>query len=365
MSEFTERLCALSESAAVVAPRPKQVRPILSIGAGGIVRDAHQPAYQKAGFPVLAVTDLNFERAQGLARQFGIEHAFARLEDLVAFAPPQAVFDIAVPALELTRILTQLPDGATVLMQKPMGETLDQAREIRSICREKHLTAAVNFAQRYTPSNLVLKAMYEAGELGEIHDLQVQVRVATPWHLWSFLSTAPRLEILYHSIHYFDLIRSWLGNPRGVFARTVKDPLYGSLAATKTTAILDYGDSTRVLVATHHGHNFGGHFQDSYIQIEGTKAAARMKMGVLLNYPKGEPDTLEIAERGKDQWTSVPLSGNNFPDGFLGTMGALQAFAEGSLAALPSNFEDAFETMELVEALYASSRSPAFPIRLE
>ncbi len=33
-------------------PRPKLVRPIVVIGAGGIVRAAHLPAYEKAGFPV-------------------------------------------------------------------------------------------------------------------------------------------------------------------------------------------------------------------------------------------------------------------------------------------------------------------------
>jgi len=33
-----------------------------------------------------------------------------------------------------------------------------------------------------------------------------------------------RLEILYHSIHYFDLIRSWLGNPQGIYG---KDPPHG------------------------------------------------------------------------------------------------------------------------------------------
>jgi hypothetical protein len=39
-------------------------------------------------------------------------------------------------------------------------------------------------------------------------------------------------------------------------------------------------------------------------------------------------------------------------------MGALQAFAEGSAPTVPSIFEDAFETMTLVEALYRSSERP-------
>jgi len=342
-------------SAATDYPRPLHARPIVILGAGGIVKDAHLPAYRKAGYSVVALMDRDEAKAAKLALDWGIGRSFGSVAETVDFAPSNAVFDIAVPASELPNILPQLPDGAAVLMQKPMGETLDEARAIRRICRDKNLIAAVNFSQRYSPNNLKMMALAKAGMLGEIHDFQVQVRVFTPWHLWSFLATAPRLEILYHSIHYFDLIRSWLGNPKSVYAKTVRDPAYAKLAATKTVAILDYGYDKRVSVATNHGHNMGPHHQESYIQIEGTEGAGRMKMGVLLGYPVGEPDAVEYAKRGSDAWVNVPISGNNFPDGFMGTMGALQAFVEGSTESLPCSFEDGFQTMALVEALYRSS----------
>ena len=45
------------------APRPKVARPIVMIGSGGIVHDAHLPAYRKAGFPVAALVDVNREKA--------------------------------------------------------------------------------------------------------------------------------------------------------------------------------------------------------------------------------------------------------------------------------------------------------------
>ncbi len=234
-------------------PRPKQVRPIVVIGAGGIVRAAHLPAYKKAGFPVLGIMDVSAEKASELAAEQGIQHSFGSVADAVNFAPLDAVFDVAVPASHLLPILAQLPDGAAVLMQKPMGENIAEARAIRDLCRSKGLVAAVNFSLRYSPNNLAVVALANGGFLDNIHDIEVQTRTYTPWHLWSFLATAPRLEILYHSIHYFDLIRSWLGNPVSVYARTVKHPLSANLAATRTTAILDYGDDKRVLVTTNHG----------------------------------------------------------------------------------------------------------------
>ena len=50
------------------------------------------------------------------------------------------------------------------------------------------------------------------------------VNVLTPWHLWGWLAEIPRVEIVYYSIHYIDLIRSFLGDPAGVYAKTNKHP---------------------------------------------------------------------------------------------------------------------------------------------
>ena len=336
------------------------------IGAGGIVRSAHLPAYAKARFPVIGIVDEIQERAESLAAEAGIERAFASVAEAVKWVPKDVVYDIAIPASRLTQVLPLLADRSAVLMQKPMGETLAEAGQIRDLCRRKNLVAAVNFSLRYSPNHLGVRALAEANLLGPIHDIEVQTSTFTPWHLWTFLATAPRLEILYHSIHYFDLIRSWLGNPRSVAARTVKSPHSAGLAATKTVAILDYGESIRVFVATNHSHEFGPAHQHSFVQWEGLGGAARMTMGVNLGYPQGKPDALEFAQRGTSagQWQSLPISGNNFPDAFMGSMGALQRYLEGSDAELPTSVDDAYQTMALVEALYDSSANGAVSVPL-
>jgi len=345
-------------------PRPKSPRPIVIVGSGGVVRAAHLPAYAKAGFPVIALADTAPDRAAELAAEHSIAHSFESVADAVRFAPPDAVFDVAVPASQIMAVLPLLPKGASVLIQKPMGETLDEARSIRELCRQRGLTAAVNFQLRYAPNNLAAVALARAGLLGELHDIEVQVRTYMPWHLWTFLATAPRVEILYHSIHYLDLIRSWLGNPLGVYAKTVRNPQCSGMAATKTSVVLDYGEWKRAFVVTNHGHDFAG-TQCSYVQWEGTGGAIRMQMGVILDYPEGRPDTLAYAVRGSGTgWQDVPLSGNWFPDAFLGSMGALQAYVEGSVTELPISFESAYETMALVEAAYKSSAQPAEPLDL-
>ena len=364
MGSNEERYRQAAESAA--PPRPNNPRPIVILGAGGIIRAAHLPAYTKAAFPVIAIADSASGKAAELASEKNIARSFNSIEDAVRFAPSDAIFDIAVPATQILNILPQLPAGAAVLIQKPMGETLDEATRIRDLCRQRGLVAAVNFQLRYAPNNLAAVALERAGLLGELHDMEVQVRTYTPWKLWTFLATAPRLEILYHSIHYLDLIRSWFGNPTGVYAKTVRNPQTPTLAATKTSIILDYGEWKRVFVVTNHGHDFAPETHRSFVQWEGTKGAIRMDMGVNLDYPKGVPDTLSYAERGvsNGKWNTLPVKGNWFPDAFVGSMGALQSYVEGSTADLPISFESAYETMALVEAAYRSSARPAEPLPL-
>jgi predicted dehydrogenase len=338
-----------------VAPRPKVARPIVLIGAGGIAHDAHLPAYAKAEFPVAAVVDLNQEKAQALAGKFGIPKVVATIGEAVRALPKDVVFDCAVPAPALISVLEQLPDGAAALLQKPMGETLAEAEEILAICRRKGLTAAINFQLRYAPNMLGARALAATGALGELHDMEVKVSCLQPWELWDFILRAPRVEILYHSIHYVDLVRSWFGNPLSVYAKTVKSPRSANMAPTKSVITMDYGDSKRVFITTNHSHYYNPQMQRSYVQWEGVDGAMRAQMGVNLNYPVGLPDNLLYTLKGDKEWSEGPVSGNWFPDAFMGSMGSLQAYVQGEAATLPTSVEDAIDTMRTVEAAYISS----------
>lgn len=339
--------------AASVMPRPREPRPIVCIGAGGIVRAAHLPAYRKAGFPVTALVDPDLARARDLADEFNVPVATQSLTEAMERSPRDVVVDIAVPAGAVRTVLADVPDGSAVLMQKPMGETLEEARAILGLCHRKNLTAAVNFQLRWAPAMLAARSLANAGVIGQLHEMQVLVDVFTPWNLWTFLATAPRLEILYHSIHYIDLARAWLGNPDCVLARTVRNPVTPGLAATRSTILLDYGEWQRVSIATNHSNNFADD-QISRVRWEGTDGAIEATMGVNLDYPTGRADTMRFARRG-EPWTEAPLPGSWFTDAFMASMGSLQAYSAGEVAELPTSVESAFDTMRVVEAAYLSN----------
>ena len=336
---------------------PEKKFPIVIIGAGGIVNDAHLPAYRKAGFEVAGITNRTRERAVALAERFGIPKVFDSVADAVANAPADAVYDLTIMPEQFVQTLEQLPDGSAVLIQKPMGDYWKQTQEILAVCRKKKLVAAINCQLRFSPFVSAARSLINQGLIGEIYDMEVRVTVSTPWELFPHVMVHPRLEIQYHSIHYIDLIRSFLGDPKTVMAKTLKHP-GKALSSSRSTILFDYGDTIHAVINTNHDHNFGPRHQESFIKWEGTRGAIKAKMGLLMNYPHGVPDEfeycLDVSEK-KPEWTSLSLEGSWFPDAFIGSMSSLMRYKEGSSDSLPISVEDVVKTMAVVESAYLSS----------
>lgn len=340
-------------------PRPSRPRPIVCIGAGAIVRTAHLPAYRRLGLPVAGLFDIDPRASEAAARDCGVPHVFERLTD--AAAAPDAVFDIAVPGDQVEGVLVHLPVGAPVLIQKPMGPDLAAARRILQICRERRLVAAINFQLRFSPNILAMADLLSRGALGVVTDVEVRIVVRQPWEQWPFMRGAPRLEVLYHSIHYLDTIRMLAGEPHGAYCRGVGHPELPDLRDSRSSIILDYGDRIRSSLALNHTHQHDMSHRASFMKIEGTRGAAIATMGVNLEYPTGLPDRLEAVEAG-GSWREVPLRGSWFTEAFEGPMSNLQRFVAGEDAALVSPVDDAIKTMAVVEACYQSSAAGGTPI---
>lgn len=342
-------------------PLPVNPKPVVLVGAGGIVRDAHLPAYAKAGFLVRGVFDLDHARAASLAYDWKLERQYDSLESVAAENGTNVVYDIATPPDAIAGVLRQLPEGAAVLIQKPMGADLEQARDIRAICRERNLKAGMNFQLRFSPMMMAARDAIEKGLLGDLLELEVHLNILTPWGLFPFLIPMDRVEISVHSIHYLDTIRAIAGDPKGVFARTIGDPRAREFAQTRTSVIFDYGNELRALMSINHNHQCGRKFQNAGFRFEGTKGAMTVKLGVLYDYPDGEPDELWICENGSE-WRQVELRGAWFVDAFIGSMSNVQRYDAGEDDTLFASVEDGYKTMALVEACFEASALPSHPV---
>lgn len=334
--------------------------PIVIIGAGGIVNDAHLPAYQLAGFDVAGIYDVNKDKAHALAEKFNIPLVFDSMEDIVRLNLSPVVYDVAVPGSAIMKVLDHLPPGSAVLIQKPMGDNYQQAKDILQYARDKQLIAAINFQLRYAPFVKAARKLIQQGALGQLCDIEININVFTPWYLWTFLYESPRVEILYHSIHYIDLVRSFLGNPGGIYAKTVKHPDMSQLASVRSNIIMDYGDMVRANIVTNHCHKFGMEHQHSYIKFEGTQGAIKINLGLLMNYPHGVADQFQyITMTGNEpgEWKTLAIEGSWFPHAFIGSMEQVMLAAAGNIPKPDNSVDDCIYTMACVEAAYKSSET--------
>jgi len=338
-------------------PLPERLDyPIAIVGAGGIVNDAHLPAYRKAGFTVIGIYDLDTAKAQRTAQRHGIPTVYPSLDDLLS--GPAAIVDVAVPAHGNPAIATRVAQaGKALLLQKPLAEDLPAALTILAAVEGAGIVAAVNQQARWMPAALAARDLIERGLLGEVYQVSFLINVETPWHLWPWIVAANRVEVMYHSIHYLDTIRALLGRePRLVFADGATLPGYPTGGETRTLIQLIFDGQVRATILDTH-HNIGGlSDQTAIMRVEGAEGTAVAELGLLKNYPVGVPDTFRYTSRllQPGTWVQPLLAGTWFPDAFVGTMASVMRGLEGQPGAPETSVRDNLNTLRLVLAAYAS-----------
>lgn len=323
-----------------------------SVGCGGIVQYAHMPAYKKAGFRVVALYDINRENAAKVADEFGVSQVYDTLEALLA-DPQVEIVDIAVPPWEQHTIVEQVAAaGKHMLCQKPLSDDFAKAVRIVELAKEAGLKQAINHQMRWDAGIAASRDMIVKGMIGQPTDAQIQVSCETPWHMWPWLAAAPRLEVMYHSIHYLDALRFLFGDPEWVTSRHARYPQQGEVRAeTKTITVLDYAAGLQSMVSVNHYNIHGETF--ATFRFLGTEGAIEGTIGLMYNYPAGRPDTLVYRQKDKDP-VEVELDEMWIPDAFVGPMaGLMQAIEADGLP--PSSTEDNLNTLRVVNAAYLSA----------
>jgi predicted dehydrogenase len=333
---------------------PKHDYGIGMIGCGGIVNYAHLPAYVASRLNVVACYDVNPEAAHKTAAAHGIGRVHESLDAMLA-DPEIAIVDIAVPAWEQRAIAERaLAAGKHLLCQKPLAEELDDARAIVAAAERSGRLVAVNQQMRWSSGIAAARDLVGRGFIGQVTDAQIQVSTSTPWHMWPWLRESPRLDVMYHSIHYLDSLRSILGDPEWVTSRHARFPGQQERAETKTVTVLDYPTGTQALVAVNHHDEGGDHY--ATFRLIGTEGVIRGTIGLLYNYPHGRPDTLQCRSNRVTPavWYDIALEGLWIPDAFIGPMASLmEAIQTGGTPATAAS--DNLGTLQVVHAAYRSA----------
>jgi len=140
------------------------------IGAGGIGSQVHIPAYKALpGVEIVAVADTNLERAQKVAKENGIPHAFADYRDLLALDGISVVSVCTPNAFHAQQSIAALEAGKNVLCEKPMAIRVEDANAMVETAKRTGKLLMIGLTNRFRADFQTMRQYVRDGLLGEIY----------------------------------------------------------------------------------------------------------------------------------------------------------------------------------------------------
>jgi predicted dehydrogenase len=197
---------------------------------------------------VVGVWNRTPERARALAARHGVPHA----DDLdVLLASPEVTAVDVATAVETHRdyALRAAADGKHVLCQKPMAPSYREAEELVEGCEAAGVRLMVNENWRWRPWYRTARTVLDRGNLGHPFYLRLAFRsasaVATPerppgrlFERQPFLRSMRPLILLELGPHHLDIARYLFGQPRELYARTLKVTPADHVAGEEVATVL-------------------------------------------------------------------------------------------------------------------------------
>lgn len=167
----------------------------------------------------VGVADANVERAKEIASKFKT-NAFGDYRDLIGKVD---AVSIAVPtSLHRQVAMEFIENGVSVLVEKPIAESIESARDIISAAKRNNVTLMVGHVERFNPGVLKLKEILDEVSIGKVVTLTAKRVGPLP----------PQIKdvgvIIDLGVHDIDVMSFLLGrNVRKVYARagSAKNPL--------------------------------------------------------------------------------------------------------------------------------------------
>ncbi|MEM1525975.1 MAG: Gfo/Idh/MocA family oxidoreductase [Ignisphaera sp.] len=215
---------------------------IVGVGAMGInhARVLYELS-QQGIVELVGVADINYERALVVAKRFNIS-AYNNHRELMSRVDAAI---IAVPTKVHKEITVEfIKAGIHVLIEKPIADTIENAKEIIKVAEKASVVVAIGHIERFNPAVVKLKEIIDKGLLGEV--ITMTARRVGP-----FVSRVSDVSILVDlAVHDIDVMRYLVNsNVIKVYARGRK--IRGdSLAEDYGLVVLTFENNADGLVET-------------------------------------------------------------------------------------------------------------------
>jgi UDP-N-acetylglucosamine 3-dehydrogenase len=142
------------------------------IGCGSIAQHRHLPEYKmNEQVELVAVCDINTERANSVAQQYGVK-AYTNYEELLASGTVEAVSVCTPNYLHAPISVAALNSGVHVLCEKPMATSEEEAKEMIEAAKTNGKKLMIGHNQRFVASHQKARELIEKGEIGKIYSFR-------------------------------------------------------------------------------------------------------------------------------------------------------------------------------------------------
>ena len=360
------------------------------IGCGGVSK-FHTEGWQawKKNCAMTALCDINPAQIKRLKGEFpdfvGGAGEFTDYREMLQKAPLDIVCICSFSDMHLEHAGASLAAGKHILMEKPVGYRLEEARQFLHLAkRHADLKAAVAYSLRYRNAFMAFRELIRNGTLGEIVTGEISYSHPHFGHKLKAASSTSYLKQhsdlaggdttvatgvvkrnpyedsggnyvssseLTHSTHPWDLARFFFGEPTHAFSAESMSPVVDGSGIQMGMLWMRSGALVHVLAGMTAVPQVGGN-QHQFAQVHGTKGSAWLMRDMYEPYgyhafyrTDGEIQTAPAVTKLPDSSHGVVIRSKNLMDAIEGK------------AELICSMEDGAHTTELLYALWLSERT--------
>jgi predicted dehydrogenase len=196
-----------------------QVTAVL-VGCGGISRAWLNAAKTIDALRIVGLVDINQQAAREKADEYGLADALVSTDLTTALdrTNPAAVFNCTVPEAHMDVALQALAHGCHVLGEKPLADSMENARRMVRAAQEAGRILAIIQNRRYDERIRRLRAFLQSGKIGPLTTLNCDFYIGA--HFGGFRDHMEHVLLLDMAIHTFDAARLITGaDPVSVYCK--------------------------------------------------------------------------------------------------------------------------------------------------
>lgn len=179
---------------------------IVVVGCGGMSNVWLDYAEQRTNAEVVGLVDVSIEAAKEMAERRNLTvPVFSNLSQALEETDANLVFDVTIPAAHKQITTTALQANCHVFGEKPMAETLEDAKEVLRVTQQSEKKYAVMQNRRYLTQIRALENLLSTGTIGKVGSIHADFFLGP--HFGGFRDLMDHPLILDMAIHTFDQAR--------------------------------------------------------------------------------------------------------------------------------------------------------------